>query len=641
MIKYCQRVFSVSLFGLLIACGGGSGGSSGGTPVVPPPPPPPPPPQNTTFPASFSNSTPENSGGDYIRQTFKYNAPSDTPPTSLALTGPDADFFEVLIEATTADGNGDRDLTVIVRRSGAAMVLFKENFENPQDANKDNIYEFSFSGTYQGRNIVSDVTVSITDILDRAEAAGRFYVDAPGEERYGSIFASIPDITGDGKAELSLLSSNPNPTDTDIGYIIASESIEGEAGIIPMADTTNHIAIFLAQQGLSGRRGSGLSAKENTDGSVDILVAQAQLNRATIFHIPQSLRNGSFGKEMRLGTASASSYVLDFTNIGRDNHARLIDDVNGDGKADIFLQAARLATQGIIFGSDSSLNSDVTASFDIELLQPRDFGTSNLEPLSFKKLPDLNGDGIDDFMIVRVKRVTFLSGATLQDATLNSLDFENLTASQGFSIPDIDVFFRLGDVIATTDFDGDGFPSLVFITKDAGGGGVSLPVIDGDDFMALADTPTNDNFTSSLRSIGPNVGDYQDAMLLIGDRTGDGIDDLLAFKGSFGGDMELISGTVIRAALNSTAPSNQVFGVPSGDVLDIDIERFNENATTVTSQPLWFPQSGLFALGSICGNTLANQPCAGVGLFQATEIEAALINSEQGLLLRSPDGLPF
>ena len=454
-------------------------------------------PQNTIFPANFTSSVAENSDDIYIDRTFKYNAPSDNPPTNLNLTGPDAELFEVFIEAYAADSNGDRNVRVIVQNSSTASVPFMRNFEFPQDANKDNVYEFSFSGTYQSRNIRSDVSITITDVLDQAESAGRFYVGNAGEEGFGSAFIAVPDITGDGKAELSFISRVISASDK--GFIIPSENMEGGADIVLAADTANHIVEFVEpsprpEANQSTTRNDVLSSRENADGSVDIVIGRGQLDNATVFHIPQSEREGGFTGDKTLGVATSMSYVLDFSDIERNYYARLIDDVNGDGKADIFLQSDGLPTKGIIFGDDSRLNSEITASFDIEIRQPIDFGTRNLEPLGFKKVPDLDSDGVDDFMIVRVSRITFLSGAALQDPTLSILDLEQLSSSQGFSIPIVPSSFRFADVISTSDFDGDGFPSLLFIARGAGGSGSGLSLVDGDDFIALASTPTGDAF---------------------------------------------------------------------------------------------------------------------------------------------------
>jgi hypothetical protein len=422
--------------------------------------------------------------------------------------------------------------------------------------------------------------------------------------------------------------------------------MEGGADIVLAADTANHIVEFVEpsprpEANQSTTRNDVLSSRENADGSVDIVIGRGQLDNATVFHIPQSEREGGFTGDKTLGVATSMSYVLDFSDIERNYYARLIDDVNGDGKADIFLQSDGLPTKGIIFGDDSRLNSEITASFDIEIRQPIDFGTRNLEPLGFKKVPDLDSDGVDDFMIVRVSRITFLSGAALQDPTLSILDLEQLSSSQGFSIPIVPSSFRFADVISTSDFDGDGFPSLLFIARGAGGSGSGLSLVDGDDFIALASTPTGDAFGQAIRTIGPNPGTYQEAMLLIGDRTGDGIDDLLVFDGNFGDDIELISGTAIRDALNDDAPSNQIFSVPDTDVLKIEIERFSADASAVAAQPVWFTSQDLIALGSVCSNDLFSEPCAGIGLFQAAEFNAAIESSATGLKFRSAKGLPF
>ena len=139
MIRFLSATAAIAIG--LSACGGGGGSSSvggGGGPSGS---------SNTSFPSTFSGSVEENSNPEnYIRRSFKYNAPSDNAPSNLTVTGSDAQFFEVIIEASIAASNGDRDVTVSVRRNQDA-VRFEENFEFPQDENKDNVYEFSFSGT--------------------------------------------------------------------------------------------------------------------------------------------------------------------------------------------------------------------------------------------------------------------------------------------------------------------------------------------------------------------------------------------------------------------------------------------------------------------------------------------------------------
>jgi len=637
-----KLAMTVAVFPLLMACGGGGGGGSspagttggstgGGTS------------SNTVFPTSFSSSFEENSGPqNFLSETFKFNAPSDAAPTNIVVAGADASFFEILIEAGVADSIGDRDITVTVLPSASAPVQFQQNFEFPQDEDRNNVYEFSFSATYNGRNISSDISISVTDVLDQAEVAGRFLVGEVGESGFGTTFTSIPDITGDGRPEIGALASGFSINATKRGFIFGSETLEGSADVIAMNDPANHLIRFLDQVPQSESVDNLLSAQENADGSVDIMVSQGALNEATVYHLEPSQRDGSFTGDLTLGVPTSSSYVIDFDAFGTtENQARLVDDLNGDGVADIFIQPRSGTLQGIMFGHTSNLGTTVARGPDIGFQQPSDFGTNDLPQLNFRNISDVNADGIDDFIIVRTSRVTFISGTTFNQG-ISNLDLDNLTPQQGFSISGIGGFRPLGDVVTTTDFDGDGFLTLAFVTDEAGGGGISMPVIDTDDFLALASNPTADAFADALRSVSPGSGTYQEGLLVIGDRTGDGIEDLLVFRGPLGDSVDLISGTAIENALNSTAANNVVFQVPAEDIFEIELDRFNENASVTATTPVFLPEADLLVFGSVCDNAgSGTTPCSGIGVFPAGEIDAAIAATATGLLFRSAAGLPF
>lgn len=272
---------------LLTSCGGGGGG---GSTVSPPPPPPPP--QNTSFPNALSSSVDENGGNEYLRQSFKYNAPTDLLPSNLTLSGPDADFFEILIEASVPDANGDRSVTVIVERSVVPTIPLLNNFDNPQDSDKDNVYEFSFSATYQNRTVRSDVTVTILNLLDGAESGARAFLGPVNDFGFGAAFASISDITGDGLAEIAMASTFE--TDLAASYIIASETLAGPAGVESFTDTATHLVRFLGN-GPADERNNKITSLENSDGSVDILLSVEADNQAVVYHVPSNDRANSFG----------------------------------------------------------------------------------------------------------------------------------------------------------------------------------------------------------------------------------------------------------------------------------------------------------------------------------------------------------
>lgn len=136
--------------GLVLSACGGSGGS-GSAPVAvspPPPPPPPPPPTNSApvFSSANAINVPENALDDFYTVTAT-DADGDT--LDITMTG-GADLGQ--FEFTTDD-----------------KLSFENppNFENPTDADEDNVYEVEFTADdNKGGVTVFPVTVTVTDNPD-------------------------------------------------------------------------------------------------------------------------------------------------------------------------------------------------------------------------------------------------------------------------------------------------------------------------------------------------------------------------------------------------------------------------------------------------------------------------------------------
>lgn len=606
----------------LAACGGGGGGGSASpTPSGPPPG------SSNPFPSNFSSSVPENGPSEMLRESFTFNAPSDTPPSGLALTGPDATLFQVLFEVTPAAANGDRTVTIIVTRLSSEVG----NFENPGDADENNVYEFTVSGTYQGQNISSDITITVTDVLDIAEAVGKPFLASLNERGFGQNFVSIPDITGDGQAEVGIGNASQDPISLDAAYIIPSEAFTADTTPADLSSAAVYLARFLQATGTTIQV-TFISAQENADGSVDIAISGEGSNKATVYNIASANRTGGFSGDLDPNTFDATSYILDFAALGTSK-ATLIPDVNGDGKSDLFVQSATLQS-GLIFGDDARLNSETTAAYDIEFLQTiTPVSGPTFPPYVAKLIDDIDGDTIADLFLMRQNRTVFVSGAVLREPARTELDIEAMTAPQGFYSEDNTI-----DVTLYEDFDGDMDPSLVFASfADTGSVGVGLNIIDADDFLALAAQTSPVDLFSAARNFQPFTGQPGlNFVRVLPDVDGDMIDELITFSSSFGQDADVYLGRAMGAVIGSTAAPNVIETLADDDVFSIDIGERNTSSSTNASPPLFLDDSSRLVLGLSCQGVVTAD-CSGVRLFDSTAIDTAITTDAEGLLLRNED----
>ncbi len=613
----------------LTACGGG--GSGGGS-VAPTPPSPPPPPQstNTSFPASLSATIVENSGAPFLTETFLYNAPTDAEPSNFQISGPDADFFEVLIEATVPNASGDRTITLSVQRDSVSGLFFENNFENPQDGDGNNVYEFGVSATYEGRNIATDFTITVADDpTDAAEAIGSGIFVPNGLSSYGSNFASVPDLSGDGLPEIAIASSFD--TTGPAGHIVFSE-LTTQSGVTTIDSANASVATFSAS-GSEFEQSNFISAAENADGSVSIAVSLQSTNTVTVFNVPNGSRMGTFNGTQDATVLGADRYIVDFAPLGSLFRGRMIDDVDGDGNADLFVFNGNTAGQtiqsGIISGDPSLADTRVDAAFDKEFTQTATDGSaSTFEPYTFKTVNDLDGDGLDDVFLLRNERLIFLTGSLLRDATVSSIDLETLSATQGANIAKSAI-----DVVLVDDFDNDGAPTLVFSAQvPAGSTGFGLDVIDADDFLALRGAPQAE-FTGA-RSVSASGFDFSGPILPPRDMDGDGLLDIASYTRSFGDQMGVLLGTGFRDAAEFVAEPNVTFEPAAEQLLGISVRGVTADSSPGSGDALFLDASDQLVLRQGCSSFGVTNPCSGVGIWPLSEIESAVSGPARSLVLR-------
>ena len=127
------------------------------------------------------------------------------------ISGPDESVFEIP-ESTSLNGSHNESGSITFLTEGA-------DFENPTDANGDNVYEIQLIGTEDKTNgieTVVDVTITITDIKDTWSISGVVYSNP-----YSLIDGDVPNIVGYPIVENNTSQSAQfiaNPTDV-IGHI--------------------------------------------------------------------------------------------------------------------------------------------------------------------------------------------------------------------------------------------------------------------------------------------------------------------------------------------------------------------------------------------------------------------------------------
>jgi hypothetical protein len=139
MIRHFRRTGLALGFVCLAACSGGGGGTSGGSNASSSPPPPP----SNIAPNLSVDSAFDIDEGRFFVGEFSASDPEGAV-VSFALGGDDASFFRLDTGSIVATGSFD--------------------FEAPQDANGDSIYQLSLEASDGVQSVVQDFSVSVLDI---------------------------------------------------------------------------------------------------------------------------------------------------------------------------------------------------------------------------------------------------------------------------------------------------------------------------------------------------------------------------------------------------------------------------------------------------------------------------------------------
>ncbi|MCJ9430065.1 beta strand repeat-containing protein [Kordiimonas marina] len=402
-------------------------------------------------------------------------------------------------------GGNDQALFNIDSTTGALSFISSPDYENPLDVGADNIYNVTVTASGGGSNPNSqDLTITVTNDVVEATGtpvtqgtiqlsgldAGRGFTigGGPAGNFAGSSVASAGDINGDGFADVVIGAPNSwyYSSGSGMAYVIFGHA--GDSG------TTVDVTSL---DGSNGFAMSGLAVGNSTGGSV----------------------------------ASAG-------------------DVNGDGYDDLLVSAYSASPNGnmsgqtyLIFGNGSGF----PASVDLSSLNGSNGVTFNgsgaydMAGVSVAAAGDINGDGIDDFLIGARGSIPFFGSGTSAGKTYvvfgngsgfgASVDLASLDGSNGFVVNGIQQFDMAGTAVSSAgDVNGDGYDDILIGAPGVGSytgaayvlfgsasgfsASVDLASLDGTNGFALPGLATGDDTGWSVSSAGDINGDgYDDIMI--------------------------------------------------------------------------------------------------------------------------------
>ena len=430
------------------------------------------------------------------------------------------------------------------------------------DQNKGGVYVIFGKDTTQSGVSFSNISISSSFSL----TDGFRIVGANANDYLGSSIAGLGDVNGDGVAD----------------FIIGAPSVD----VGDDADVGAAYVIF----------GAGASNSIASSYTADINYINPTNDR--YFHISGTVASGSLGY--------AVSSIGDVNNDGIDDFAI---GVRGDNKL------------YVVFGGASNSFFDINASqltrgFTIT-------STAGNLGYSVSGLGDVNGDGVDDFIVSApftdtdgsgqgnsqgAAYVIFGKDTTQSDVSFSNIDVASLAATDGFSIQSSTSSDTLGySVAGIGDINGDGIKDIAVGVRlldtssamtDQNKGGVY--VIFGKDTTQSGVSFSNISISSSFsltdgfRIVGANANDYLGSSIAgLGDVNGDGVADFIIGAPSVdvGDDADVGAAYVIFGA----GASNSIASSYTADINYINPtnDRYFHISGTVASGSLGYAVSSI------------------------------------------------
>ena len=501
-----------------------------------------------------------------------------------------------------------------IRNVGAVYVIFGKN-ENDSDADFSNIR------------------------VNHLAASSGFKVEGiSAGDQFGYSVSGVGDINGDGIDDFAIGS---------ISRDIGSNSNAGIVYVIFGKDTTQQgvefanisLASFASSDGITisgasanaflGSSVSGLG-DVNGDGIDDFIIGAsgAAFNgvNSGVGYVIFGARTLSNINVSSLSTSDGFRILGSAANSRLGNAVSSAGDINGDGVGDIVVGASGENRAYIIFGKTASQSINI-ADINTSALAASDgfyvFSTAGSLGHSVSGLGDVNGDGVDDFIVSApftdtdgsgqgnsqgAAYVIFGKDTTQSDVSFSNIDVASLAATDGFSIQSSTSSDTLGySVAGIGDISGDGIKDIAVGVRlldtssamtDQNKGGVY--VIFGKDTTQSGVSFSNISISSSFsltdgfRIVGANANDYLGSSIAgLGDVNGDGVADFIIGAPSVdvGDDADVGAAYVIFGA----GASNSIASSYTADINYINPtnDRYFHISGTVASGSLGYAVSSI------------------------------------------------
>ena len=531
-------------------------------------------------------------------------------------------------------GGADRALFTLDAASGELSFIDAPDFETPQDADGDNVYEVTVTATEDGASESQDMTITVTDVkaeqaafitsipsLDLSSLAtgggSRGFVIngiAAGDESGVSV-SGAGDVNGDGFADLIIganRADDPNGnSNSGESYVVFGKvgGFDAELDLSSLNGTTGFVINGIDTFDQSGRSVSG-AGDVNGDGFADLIIGAQNADPGGDSSSGESYvvfgKVGGFDAELDLSSLNGTTgFVINGIDAFDQSGFSVsgAGDVNGDGYADLIIGAVLASgftgASYVVFGKeggfDAALNlsgleasngGDGTAGFVINGI-----AVADQNGFSVSGAGDVNGDGYAD-LIIGARGADGDAGESYVvfgkargfDA---ELDLSSLDGTTGFVINGIDAFDQSGfSVSGAGDVNGDGYADLIIGARGADGGAGESYVIFGREggFDAALDLSSLDG-TAGFVINGIDADDLSGASVSgAGDVNGDGYDDLII--GAHGAD-------------GGAGESYVIFGREGGFDAALDLSSLDGTAG--------------FVINGINGNDYSGQSVSGAG----------------------------
>ena len=415
-------------------------------------------------------------------QTAAYTAvatDADNDPLTYSLSGTDAALF--MIDSNT----------------GVVSFIVAPDFENPDDAGGDNVYDITVRASDNTNQTDQDVAITVTDEyepvdLGRLDGANGFTLNGIDRQDYsGFSVSSAGDVNGDGYDDLIIGAwrGDPNGNDSGESYVVYGGASAAGALDLSTLDGSNGFIL----NGVSGSDQSGRSVSSagdvNGDGYDDLIIGghRAQSGGSSRAGEAYVVYGGASapgtGGMLNLSALDGSNgFTLNGSDFS-DYAGRSVSsagDVNGDGYDDLVIGAYRADPNGqnsgetyVVYGGPGAPGTDgVLALSDLDgangfILNGVD--RRDESGFSVSSAGDVNGDGYDDLIIgadvadpngeSSGEAYVVYGGAT---GTERVRELSDLDGTNGFILSGIDANDQSGRSVSSAgDVNGDGYDDLV------------------------------------------------------------------------------------------------------------------------------------------------------------------------------------